>query len=80
MNDALFGRFIDPATNIPLQLSKVVQNVKMRGVETQIIVLPKLVEYAREYFACDSLMGIELENQGGEGTIGSHWERRILGD
>ena len=32
----------------------------------------------RRYFGCDSLEGVELENQGGPGTAGSHWEKRIL--
>ena len=32
----------------------------------------------RRYFGCDSLVGVELENQGGSGTAGSHWEKRIL--
>ena len=52
----------------------------MRGVDTFLITLPGVVEYAREYFDCNNLTGVELENQGGSGTQGSHWERRILGD
>ena len=39
---------------------------------------PKLLEVARKYFNCPSLEGVELENQGGEGTEASHWEARIL--
>ena len=38
----------------------------------------KLLEVAREYFDCPTLEGVELENQGGNGTEGSHWEARIL--
>lgn len=45
-----------------------------------MIVLPKVVEYARQYFDCPTLQGVELENEGSAATAGSHWERRILGD
>ena len=33
----------------------------------------------RAHFNCPTLGGVELENQGGSGTAGSHWEKRILG-
>ena len=32
----------------------------------------------RSHFGCSSLVGAELENQGGSATIGSHWEKRIF--
>ena len=32
----------------------------------------------RRYFGCESLVGVQLEDQGGSGTAGSHWEKRIL--
>ena len=42
---------------------------------------PKMIEKAKKYFSCDSITKIEFENQGGEGTVGSHWEARyMLGD
>ena len=42
---------------------------------------PKVLEKAKIHFGCDSIKGIRLENQGGEGTTGSHWESRyMLGD
>ena len=42
---------------------------------------PKVLEKAKIHFGCDSIEGIRLENQGGEGTTGSHWESRyMLGD
>ncbi|EUB63819.1 Leishmanolysin-like peptidase [Echinococcus granulosus] len=36
--------------------------------------------FAREYFSCPHLEGVELENQGGVGVSLSHWEMRILGN
>ena len=45
------------------------------------IISPNAVLKARQHFNCGSLNGIPLENQGGEGSVGSHWESRyMLGD
>ena len=42
---------------------------------------PKVLEKAKIHFNCENIKGIQLEDQGGEGTIGAHWESRyMLGD
>ena len=42
---------------------------------------PKVLRKARQHFNCPSLTGVPLENQGGSGSLGSHWEARyMLGD
>mmetsp|Transcript_24870 Transcript_24870/g.41759 ORF Transcript_24870/g.41759 Transcript_24870/m.41759 type:complete len:349 (-) Transcript_24870:34-1080(-) len=41
------------------------------------IITPTVLAKVREHFACPSLNGAELEDQGGTGTAGSHWETRI---
>ena len=38
----------------------------------------KVLDVAKKYYDCPDLKGVELENQGGNGTEGSHWEARIL--
>ena len=39
------------------------------------------VAMAKKHFGCDSITKIPLENQGGSGSVGSHWEARyMLGD
>ena len=38
----------------------------------------KVLEVAKKYYNCSDIDGIELENSGGSGTAGSHWEARIL--
>eukprot|EP01060_Flectonema_neradi_P003059 TRINITY_DN1191_c0_g2_i2.p2 TRINITY_DN1191_c0_g2~~TRINITY_DN1191_c0_g2_i2.p2 ORF type:complete len:358 (+),score=59.48 TRINITY_DN1191_c0_g2_i2:48-1121(+) len=43
------------------------------------IASPKVLEKARAHFGCDTLDGLLLENQGGSGTLGSHWEKRVMG-
>ena len=50
----------------------------IRGVEKTLIKTPKIVERAKKYFNCDSLEGLELEDQGDQGSSISHWEQRIL--
>ena len=48
------------------------------GIEKAYINSTKVVEVAKKYYNCDSLIGIELEEFGGEQTLRSHWEARIL--
>jgi leishmanolysin-like peptidase len=43
-----------------------------------MMVTPRVVEEARLHFNCSVLEGAELEDQGGEGTALTHWEKRIL--
>lgn len=41
---------------------------------------PRLLQYAREYFGCPTLDGIALENDGGDSSAISHFERVLLGN
>lgn len=43
-----------------------------------MMVTPKVIEEVRLHFNCSKLEGAELEDQGGEGTALTHWEKRIL--
>ena len=50
-------------------------------VSNSKIISTNAVLKARQHFNCGTMSGIPLENQGGEGSIGSHWESRyMLGD
>ena len=42
------------------------------------IISPKALSMAKKHFNCNSLDGIPLENQGGEGSYGSHWEATYM--
>ena len=44
----------------------------------QLIVTPNVQREVRRHFGCDDLEGAELENQGGEGTALTHWEKRLF--
>ena len=58
-----------------------IKEVEINGLKRKIYSSPKVLEKAKKHFKCDSIEGIELENQGESESIGSHWESRImLGD
>ena len=48
------------------------------GINRAYINSTKVVEVARKYFDCPSLEGVPLEEYGGSGTVGSHWEAKVL--
>ncbi len=43
------------------------------------IYLPKVNKEVRDHFGCRSYFGMPIENNGGSGSAGSHWEREVLG-
>ncbi|CAH0731104.1 unnamed protein product, partial [Brenthis ino] len=43
-----------------------------------MIVTPRVVKEVREHFNCSKLEGAELEDQGGDGTALTHWEKRVF--
>ncbi|KAK1317921.1 hypothetical protein QJS10_CPA05g01604 [Acorus calamus] len=44
------------------------------------VVLPRVVMHSRHHYGAfsDNFVGLELEDGGGRGTSGSHWEKRLL--
>lgn len=73
----MFDKFIDDdGTTLPLE-SVVKTSIEGDRVVKKIVT-PKVVEKAREHFGCSTLDGAELEDEGGTGTAGSHWESRTL--
>ena len=49
-----------------------------RGHTVWKLTTPQVLFRARERFGCASLNGTELEEGGGTGTSGSHWDHRIF--
>eukprot|EP01112_Ceratiomyxa_fruticulosa_P003998 TRINITY_DN1431_c0_g2_i1.p1 TRINITY_DN1431_c0_g2~~TRINITY_DN1431_c0_g2_i1.p1 ORF type:complete len:772 (+),score=119.03 TRINITY_DN1431_c0_g2_i1:195-2318(+) len=49
------------------------------GVTLSKIVIntPNVQKFTRDYFACDTMVGAEIEDGGGTGTKLSHWEKRV---
>ena len=56
----------------------IIEKEDIYGKQRAYINSPKVLEVAKKYYNCDSIEGIELEESGGSGTVGSHWEERIL--
>ena len=59
-------------------LNMIFSNTDIYGIERSYINSPKVLQVARKYFNCDSIDGVPLENNDGEGTAGCHWEERVL--
>jgi proprotein convertase subtilisin/kexin type 5 len=73
-----FLKFVNPNTGVTLNKSDIIEPATLRGFETNIIKTPKVREVARKHFGCPNALGVEVENQGGGGSLGSHWERTHL--
>ena len=44
---------------------------------TQVI-SPKVRREVRAHYGCDEMEGMETEDAGSSGTVGSHWEKRLV--
>ena len=56
------------------------QSMTLRGKTATVFNTPRLQEKYREFFGCDTLIGPEIEDEGGSGSAGSHFDRRVLKD
>ncbi len=54
--------------------------ISIRGKTATIVSSPTVLAKAREFLNCPTLQGMEVEDEGGAGSAGSHWERRIVRD
>lgn len=51
----------------------------VRGISTtNVLYSPNVLAVARAHYNCPTLTGMLIENQGGAGSLGSHWEKTIL--
>jgi len=72
----LFDRFIDPETGNNLKKPTIEKEVN--GAMVKILTLDPLTRRLQDYFACPTLEGAYLEQEGSEGAKGLHFERRIF--
>ncbi|EAR82776.1 leishmanolysin family protein (macronuclear) [Tetrahymena thermophila SB210] len=77
-----FHCWIDPDTGSPYGWQN---KFKMHKIERRWqtdnvtkIFTKNLLKTARNYYNCPSIDGMYLENQGGSGSKGSHWERDLV--
>ena len=60
---------------------EVTKNKTINGVLRTLIITDTVRNAAAQHFGCNSIIGLELENQGDIGSVGCHWEARtMLGD
>jgi len=80
LSSSLFEYYVDSSFRL-LGLDKVLKTTTVNDMPKQMIITPKVISTAQKHFGCSTLQGVELEDQGGQGTSGSHWESRVmLGD
>ena len=74
----LYPFYINPNTHQPLGIHNIIKTKTVNGIKRTLIATPKVVATAQRHFNCTNIEGVELENQGSEGTAGSHWEARQM--
>eukprot|EP01130_Rhizamoeba_saxonica_P016484 TRINITY_DN762_c0_g1_i1.p1 TRINITY_DN762_c0_g1~~TRINITY_DN762_c0_g1_i1.p1 ORF type:complete len:713 (-),score=146.24 TRINITY_DN762_c0_g1_i1:1134-3272(-) len=47
-------------------------------VQDNAIITTLTVDRVKNYFGCDTMEGVELEDDGITGSVGSHWEKRLF--
>lgn len=72
----LFSRFVLPGTKTIR--TDVLSNITIGNETFLAITLPDVVDFVKKYFGCSTISGMPLENNGGEGSAGSHWEKLFL--
>jgi len=71
----LFPYFIDDNGNT---LTGHIKKVTYNSKATTVIDVAPLTDKLREFFGCKTLEGAYLENDGSDGTSGSHFERKLF--
>jgi len=70
----LYPKYVDKRF-IEIPIEKIIKTNKNNR---KMIITPKVVQAAKKHFNCDLLEGLEVEDDGGSGTITSHWEERLM--
>ncbi|XP_027091968.1 uncharacterized protein [Coffea arabica] len=74
-----FAHFRDERKRRRSQVTEQVSDEKLGRVVTRVV-LPRVVMHSRFHYGAfsENFTGLELEDGGGRGTSGSHWEKRLL--
>ncbi|XP_020223590.1 leishmanolysin-like peptidase [Cajanus cajan] len=74
-----FAHFRDERKRRRSKVTEQVMDEKIGRMVTRVV-LPRVVMHSRHHYASFSgnFTGLELEDGGGRGTSGSHWEKRLL--
>jgi len=78
-SSSLYPFFVDPTTNKKLGVANVVKTKTVNGYAgVSVLTLQPLTDRLKTYFNCQELDGAYIEQEGGPGSAGSHFERRIF--
>ncbi|WOK99198.1 leishmanolysin-like peptidase [Canna indica] len=74
-----FAHFRDERKRRRNQVTVQVMDKKIGRMVTRVV-LPRVIMHARYHYGAysENFTGLELEDGGGQGTSGSHWEKRLL--
>ncbi|KAF7829702.1 leishmanolysin-like peptidase [Senna tora] len=74
-----FAHFRDERKRRRDQVTEQVMDEKLGRMVTRVV-LPRVVMHSRYHYGAfsENFTGLELEDGGGRGTSGSHWEKRLL--
>ncbi|KAK1436551.1 hypothetical protein QVD17_02332 [Tagetes erecta] len=74
-----FTHFRDERKRRRNQVTKQTMDEKLGRMVTRVV-LPHVIMHSRHHYGAfsESFTGLELEDGGGRGTSGSHWEKRLL--
>lgn len=78
MNDSLYEDWVDSRL-MPLGINRVLGSKRLpNGKKMNFIKTPNVLRLAKEHFGCKKLDGVPLEYNGGAGTAGAHWSKRMM--
>eukprot|EP00744_Colponema_vietnamica_P002844 GILI01004428.1.p1 GENE.GILI01004428.1~~GILI01004428.1.p1 ORF type:complete len:726 (-),score=131.14 GILI01004428.1:4-2181(-) len=60
------------------KLSANSQTRSARGKTVNEVTSTNVLAKAKEFYGCDDITGVEIEDEGSSGSVGSHWERRTV--
>jgi len=79
ISPVLYSRF----PNYPNSSAITTETYASRGStskQRRVVSTAGLLSFTRDYFNCQSMQGLPLEDEGAAGSVGSHWEKIILGN
>lgn len=75
-SDSLFTEYYYKGGKRPLDMT--ISKIKFGEQEHNAIILEDVVRFAKTHFKCESIVGVPLENGGGDGSANSHWDKQYL--
>ena len=78
--NSLFKYYMDPDTMRRKKVEDTFIENRYGGGFKYYIVSPKVLDHARKHFGCSSIKGVPFEDNGGQGSAQTHWEKVAIGN